>query len=223
MTPKKRASIRVDAPYRGVNSYWRLCMPKKGFNTSWRPQKWAFTSIEDQARGVDGHKGPSTPFEACWSRRRACPFFNKIFWAQKKFFFCDFIFFLHFEGCRILWVFSNLKILRYTIIVSMVHLFFHHFFWVSNWNILHKIKFFSYTLKGEEFDGKVYFCKKTFFPFLLVGYPQKTGCSAKNITGILFVGKTKFTIIFCTLQSVGINFTFIKYVPIWHPKQLIEK
>ena len=78
----------------------------------------------------------------------------------------------------------------------MVHLFFHKFFWVSNWKILHKIKFFSYTLKGEEFDGKVYFCKKTFFPFLLVGYPQKTGCSAKNITGILFVGKTKFTIIF---------------------------
>jgi len=133
---------------------------------------------------------------------------------KKKQFFVILFFFLHFEGCRILWVFSNLKILRYTIIVSMVHLFFHHFFWVSNWNILHKIKFFSYTLKGEEFDGKVYFCKKTFFPFLLVGYPQKTGCSAKNITGILFVGKTKFTIIFCTLQIVGINFTFIKYVPI---------
>ena len=62
-------------------------------------------------------------------------------------------------------------------------------FLVLNWNILDKSKFFSYTLKGEEFDGKVHFCKKNFFPFLLVGYPQKTGCSAKNITEILFVGK----------------------------------
>ena len=96
----------------------------------------------------------------------------------------------------------------------MVHLFFHQFFWVSNWKILDESNFISYTLKGDELDGKVYLCKKKFFPFLLVGYPQKTGCSAKNITGILFVGRTKFTIIFCTLQSLGINFNFIKYVPI---------
>ena len=71
----------------------------------------------------------------------------------------------------------------------MVHLFFHQFFLVSNWNILDESKFFYYTLKGEEFDGKVYFCKKKFFPFLLMGYPQKTGFSAKNIIGILFLGK----------------------------------
>ena len=85
--------------------------------------------------------------------------------------------------------FLNLKILRYTIIKSMVHLFFHQFLWVSNWNILDESNFISYTLKGDELDGKVYLCKKKFFPFLLVGYPQKTGCSAKNITGILFLGK----------------------------------
>jgi len=42
----------------------------------------------------------------------------------------------------------------------MVHLFFHHFFWVSNWNILDESNFLSYTLKGGEFDGKVFFCKK---------------------------------------------------------------
>ena len=74
----------------------------------------------------------------------------------------------------------------------MVHLFFHQFFLVSNWNILDKSKFFAYTLKGEEFDGKVYFCKKKFFPFLLMGYPQKTGFSAKNIIGIFFFRKKKF-------------------------------
>jgi len=152
------------------------------------------------------------PFEACWSRRRACPFFNKTFWDTCIFFILNF--FPHFEGFRILWCFLNLKILRYTIIISMVHLFFHQFFLVSNWNILDESKFFSYTLKGEEFDGKVYFCKKKFFPFLLMGYPQKTGFSAKNIIGILFLGKTNFTIKFCTPQSVGINFTLIQYVPI---------
>ena len=160
LTPKKRVSVRVDAPYRGINSYWCLSTPKKGVNKSWHLPKWACTSIEDQERGVNDHKEPLTPFEACWSRTRASPFFNKLFRAQIHVFFCILNFFPHFEGFRILWCFWNLKILRSTIIISMVHLFFHQFFWVSNWNIFGESKIYSYTLKGEEFNGKVWFSHK---------------------------------------------------------------
>ena len=77
------------------------------------------------------------------------------------FFYFNF-FFLHFKGFRILWCFSNLKILRYTIIISMVHLFFHQFFWVSNWKILDESKIYSYTLRGAEFNGKVDFSQNVF-------------------------------------------------------------
>ena len=72
-------------------------------------------------------------------------------------------FFLHFEGCKTLWCFLNSKILRCTIIKSMVHLFFHQFFWVSNWNIFDESIIYSYTLKGGEFNGKVFFFPKTKF------------------------------------------------------------
>ena len=65
----------------------------------------------------------------------------------------------------------------------MVHLFFHQFFLVSNWNILDKSKFFSYTLKGEEFDGKVYFCKKISFHFFWWDTHRKLDVVPKILQG----------------------------------------
>ena len=42
----------------------------------------------------------------------------------------------------------------------MVNLFFYQFFWVSNWNIFDESKAYSYTLKGAEYNGKVFFSHK---------------------------------------------------------------
>ena len=83
-TPLSWSSMKLHAHFGGLQL---VLTPKKGVNTSLRPPKWACNSIEDQERGVDGHKGTLMPFEACWSRTRASPFLNKLFRAQIHVFF----------------------------------------------------------------------------------------------------------------------------------------
>ena len=46
-------------------------------------------------------------------------------------------------------------------------IFFHNFFWGSQWEILDDIKVHSYTFRGEESNGKIHFSKKLYLSTLI--------------------------------------------------------